>query len=100
MEHMITGFANTASADIYHGRDTKAARKLLPTEVWSVARRKMDQLHAVSRLEALRIPPNNRLEKLGHDRKGQWAIRINDQYRLCFRWADADVHDVEITDYH
>jgi len=65
-----------------------------------VAVRKLDQLHSVPRLDELRRPPNNRLERLERDRKGQWSIRINDQYRVCFRWEDENAYDVEITDYH
>ena len=97
---MIRSFATQATADIYHGEDTKAARRLCPQEVWKVARRKLDQVHAASRLEALRVPPANMLEKLAHDRKGQWAIRVNDRLRLCLRWEGTDAHDVEIVDYH
>ncbi len=57
-------------------------------------------LDAAAKLDDLRVPPGNRLEKLAGDRKGQYSIRINDQYRVCFSWRDGDVHDVEITDYH
>jgi proteic killer suppression protein len=62
--------------------------------------RKLDQLNRVTTLESLKIPPGNRLEALKKDRPGQHSIRINEQYRICFRWADDGVHDVEITDYH
>jgi proteic killer suppression protein len=55
---------------------------------------------AATALETLKIPPNNRLEPLKGRRKGQWSIRINDQWRICFRWQNGNVHDVEITDYH
>jgi proteic killer suppression protein len=64
-----------------------------------VALRKLNQLEAASTLQDLRIPPGNRLEPLAGDREGQYSIRINDQWRLCFRW-DAGAHDVEIVDYH
>ena len=57
-------------------------------------------LHAVERLESLRIPPQNRLEALKGDRKGQWSIRVNDQWRVCFVWKDGAAWDVEIVDYH
>ena len=57
-------------------------------------------LHAVERLESLRIPPQNRLEALKGDRKGQWSIRVNDQWRVCFIWKDGAAWDVEIVDYH
>jgi proteic killer suppression protein len=65
-----------------------------------VARRKLRQLHIAGSLEDLRIPPGNRLESLRGDRKGQMSIRINDQYRICFRWTPTGPADVEIVDYH
>lgn len=65
-----------------------------------VARRKLLMLDAAETLADLRIPPGNRLEKLSGDREGQYSIRINDQWRICFRWGDGDAHDVEIIDYH
>ena len=65
-----------------------------------VARRKLDMLHAATELGDLRIPPGNRLEALKGDRKGQYSIRINDQWRLCFGWTDAGASNVEIVDYH
>lgn len=66
----------------------------------SVARRKLRQLQIAARLEDLLIPPGNRLEQLKGDRKGQHSIRINDRYRICFRWTSAGAEDVEIVDYH
>lgn len=68
--------------------------------VAQVALRKLDALHAAVRLDDLRAPPGNRLEALRGDRDGQHSIRINDQWRICFRWTDAGAEDVEITDYH
>lgn len=65
-----------------------------------VALRKLRQLQIANALDDLRVPPGNRLEALKGDRKGQYSIRINDQYRVCFRWTDAGAHDVEIVDYH
>jgi proteic killer suppression protein len=65
-----------------------------------VARRKIRQLEIANRLDDLRIPPGNRLEALRGDRAGQHSIRINYQYRLCFRWSDGDAEDVELVDYH
>ena len=65
-----------------------------------VARRKLLYLHQAQRLEDLKVPPNNRIEALRGDRKGQYSIRINDQWRICFRWKDGDAFDVEIVDYH
>ncbi|TGY70795.1 excinuclease ABC subunit A [Enterorhabdus sp. NM05_H27] len=65
-----------------------------------VARRKLRQLEIAGDLQDLRIPPGNHLEKLSGDREGFWSIRINDQYRICFRWTTAGPTDVQITDYH
>ncbi len=66
----------------------------------TVARRKLRQLEIAGRLDDLRVPPGNRLEALKGDRAGQHSIRINDQFRLCFRWTDTGAEDVEIVDYH
>lgn len=74
--------------------------KLLPLRLWRVAGRKLDQINRAAELKYLEVPPGNRLEALKGDRKGQHSIRINDQYRVCFRWTDDAAHDVEITDYH
>lgn len=75
------------------------ARKL-PANLQRVTLRKLVQLDAAAVLDDLRVPPGNRLEKLVGRRAGQHSIRINDQFRLCFRWAAGDAHDVEIADYH
>lgn len=64
------------------------------------AQRKLAQLDQIERVEELRLPPGNKLHKLGGERQGQWAIRVNDQYRICFRFADGHAYDVEATDYH
>ena len=72
----------------------------LPLEIQRVAQRKLLMLEAAESVEDLRIPPANRLEKLAGDRKGEYSIRINDQWRVCFRWRGGDAHDVQITDYH
>ena len=61
---------------------------------------KLDMIEAAESLEDLRLPPRNRLEKPSGDRRGQLSIRINDRWRICFRWTDGDAHDVEIVDYH
>lgn len=70
------------------------------TSIEVVARRKLRQLEIAGRLEDLRVPPGNRLEVLKGDRSGQYSIRINDQWRVCFRWEEAGAEDVEIVDYH
>jgi len=97
---MIQDFANIGTEDIFNGKNTKIARKLLPSVLLSVARRKLDQLDSVSTMEELKVPPGNRFESLSGDRKGQFSIRINDQYRICFKWHETQPSDVEITDYH
>lgn len=66
----------------------------------AVAIRKLQMVHAATRIESLRVPPRNRLEKLSGDRIGQWSIRVNDQFRVCFVWRDGAAWDVEIVDYH
>ena len=71
-----------------------------PSEIRRNALRKLLLLDAVERLDDLKMPPGNRLEKLTGDRQGQHSIRINDQWRICFRWHQGDAYDVEITDYH
>jgi len=96
---VILNFADRTSEDIFHGVDSKHARRV-PTAVWKVAARKLDMLNAAHTLKDLRVPPANRLEAL----KGRWAgshsIRINDQYRLVFKWGEGNAKDVLITDYH
>ena len=72
----------------------------LPQSIHRVARRRLDILAAAEQLQDLRIPPSNRLEKLSGDRRGQYSIRINDQWRICFEWQSGDAYQVEITDYH
>jgi proteic killer suppression protein len=97
---MIQSFADPGSEDVYEGRDTKRAARSCPRALWPVAGRKMDQLDAAQELTDLRLPPGNRLEALSGDRSGQYSIRVNQRYRICFRWTDAGPADVEITDYH
>ena len=74
--------------------------KKLPHDIQKRALRKLMMLNVATVLEDLRIPPNNRLEALTGDRQGQYSIRINDQYRICFRWLDNHSFDVELVDYH
>ncbi len=96
---MIRTFRDAATRDLFEGRPTRRARRRLPEESWSRALLKLDELDHAADLRQLRLP-SNRLERLGGDRAGQYSIRINRQYRICFRWADADAWEVEITDYH
>ena len=96
---MIRSFRNQGTEDVFDGTHSKAARKTCPPQLWAVAGRKFDQLNRVSELQALAIPPGNHLEALKDERAGQHSIRINDQYRISFRWDDG-AHEVEIVDYH
>jgi len=97
---MIRSFKNAATEDIFNGINSKAARKTCPQRLWKIAVRKLDQLDSADALEDLRVPPGNRLEALKGDRAGQYSIRINEQYRICFIWTEAGPEEVEITDYH
>lgn len=97
---MIVSFRDAETKAIYDNESTKAARRRLPSELWRIAQRKLDQLRRVSRLEQLSVPPRNRLEALKRERSGQHSIRINDQYRICFIWTERGPAEVEITDYH
>ncbi|WP_347260579.1 type II toxin-antitoxin system RelE/ParE family toxin [Rudaea sp.] len=93
---MIRDFADKEAEKIWAG----APSRRLPADIQGVARRRLRMLNNASSLDDLRIPPANRLEALKGDRKGQHSIRINDQWRICFRWHNGDAHDVEIVDYH
>jgi toxin HigB-1 len=93
-------FADAGTEAIFDQRDTRVARKTLPTVLWTVARRKLQLLAIATSVNDLRVPPGNRLEALSGERTGQHSIRINDQYRICFRWTLAGPADVEIIDYH
>ena len=97
---MIQSFKNKGTEDIFNGKNTKEARKLCPRSLWNIAARKLDQLDSVQILEELRIPPGNMLESLKGKRKEEFSIRINDQYRICFKWSETGPNSVEITDYH
>ena len=93
---MIKSFGNAAAEAAWQRRFTKG----IPNDIIKAGNRKLMQIHNARSLEDLRAPPGNRLERLAGDRKGQHSIRINDQWRICFRWRDGDAHDVEIIDYH
>ena len=96
----IRSFATKGTEDIFNQVRSKIARRTCPEGIWPVARRKLYLLNAVTRLADLAIPRGNELEALKSDRKGQHSIRINEQYRVCFRWTEDGPEDVEITDYH
>lgn len=93
---MIYSFRNKITAAIFHGYQV---RKLHP-DLQRRAKKQLDVIHSTADLQDLRSPPSNRLEKLSGDRKGQYSVRIDSQYRVCFRWTSRGAEDVEITDYH
>ncbi len=93
---MIKSFRNAAAEAAWARRFVKG----VPNDIIKVANRKLMQIHNARKLDDLRAPPGNRLEALAGDRKGAYSIRINDQWRVCFRWQDGDAHDVEVVDYH
>jgi toxin HigB-1 len=93
---MITGFNDKETEKIWEGNTSRR----LPQAIQTVARRKLRMLNNTHTLDDLRIPPANRLEALKGKRKGQYSIRINDQWRICFVWADGNANNVEIVDYH
>lgn len=97
---MIRTFADQGTCDIYKGVDSQAARRTLPKVLWPVARRKLHWIDSARTVEVLRVPPGNRLEALKGNRAGLWSIRINDQYRITFRFQQGDAYEVCCEDYH
>ena len=93
---MIQSFRDKDTEKLFRRERSKA----VPQDVQRVALRKLAQLDAAAGLQDLKVPPGNRLEALSGDRTGQFSIRINDQWRVCFVWKDGHAHEVEIVDYH
>jgi toxin HigB-1 len=96
---VILTFGDPATEDLYHGRQTGRVRRF-PADILPAALRKLDMLARAHALIDLRAPPGNRLEALKGDREGFYSIRINDQWRVVFRWEGRDARDVSIVDYH
>lgn len=96
---MIRTFADDTTRDIWNGVNSRPARRI-PRELWPVVLRKLDQIDTVTRLDSLKVPPGNRLHALAADMAGFHAIRVNDQYRVVFRFEGQDAFDVRCTDYH
>jgi toxin HigB-1 len=92
---LIRSFASRDTERLYHREKVNRFRSFE-----RIALRKLRMLDAATGVDDLRTPPGNRLEKLRGDREGQWSIRINDQWRICFRWEDGDAFEVDIVDYH
>jgi len=95
---MILSFRDEETEFIWKGQFSKKIK--LPHSLHNIARRKLRMIAAATQIETLRAPPHNRLEPLKSNREGQWSIRINDQWRICFKWINGNASDVEITDYH
>lgn len=93
---MIRGFADQETKAVWR----RERSRRLPPDIQRRALRKLLQIHAAEEIGELACPPGNRLERLSGDREGQWSIRINRQWRICFTWEDDGAYDVEITDYH
>ena len=93
---MIRSFADARTEAAFHGRHHRS----VPPDIRQRARRKLRMIHASATLDDLASPPSNRLEALRGDRVGQYSIRINRQWRICFRWDEGDAYEVEVVDYH
>lgn len=93
---VIKGFRDKETERVF----SRQFSRRLPSDLHRIAWRKLAMIDAAQRLQDLCVPPGNRLEKLSGDREGQYSIRINDQWRICFEWRDGDAYEVEITDYH
>ena len=96
----IASFRGGGTEDVFDGQNTYRARRTCPAQLWGSARRKLDLLDSAAALSDLAALPGNRLEPLRGERSGQFSIRINQQYRICFVWTESGPDDVEITDYH
>jgi toxin HigB-1 len=96
---MIKSFKTSIAEDIYHGMNTRYARKI-PSNLHAKAQRLFDQLNAITRVDTLKVPPSNHLEKLKGDLEGYWSIPVNNQWRIIFQWYENNVHNVDIVDYH
>jgi toxin HigB-1 len=93
---MIVSFGDSETEKIWNGERSRR----LPTDIQSVALRKLRLIEAAGRIDDLRVPPGNRLEKLSGKRVDQWSIRINDQWRIVFHWTEGGAENVSIVDYH
>ena len=92
---MINSFGNKETRELYEKGSCKRYAQIV-----RIALRKLDMIAAATKVETLRVPPGNHLEKLSGDRSGQWSVRINDQWRICFDWSGGNAENVEIVDYH
>lgn len=97
---MIASFSDQGTEDIFQRVESREARKVLPVELHRTAAKKLAMMSAARFVEDLRVPPGNRLEKLRGNLEGFYSVRVNDQWRIVFRWTDGAAHDVRICDYH
>lgn len=97
---MIVSFGNQGTEDLWAGDDTKAARRVLPVDLWPNARVLLDQLDAAVAVGDMSLPPSNRLHKLKGTLKGYWSVSINMKYRIIFKFGNGQANDVTIVDYH
>jgi proteic killer suppression protein len=95
----VARWKNQGTEDLFDGVNSRDARRLLPRDLVRVAQRRLSLVASAATLDALRVPPSNHLEALRGDREGQYSIRINDQYRICFTW-NGSAEDIEVVDYH
>jgi proteic killer suppression protein len=96
---VIQSFRDEAAVDLFRGRNTRAARRI-PSSLWRVVQRKLRLLDAAGRVDDLRVPAGNRLEALKGDQAGRHSMRVNDQYRVTFRWENGHAYEVAVEDYH
>ena len=96
---MIVSFGDKVTEALYHGLENKGVRRL-PPDILKKARNKLEMLNAAKELMDLQSPPGNRLEALKGDLGGYFSVRVNDQWRLIFRWQDGNIYDLKLTDYH
>ncbi len=96
---MIQSFADETTADLFRERNTRAARRV-PADIWRIVQRKLKALDVAARLDDLPIPAGNRLEALKGDQAGRYSVRVNDQYRVTFRWEQGHAYEVRVEDYH
>ena len=96
---MIRSFADETTADLFRERNSRAARRV-PPDLWRVTQRKLKAIDVAARLDDLTIPAGNRLEKLRGEQAGRHSIRVNDQFRVTFRWEEGDAYEVRVEDYH
>ena len=96
---MIRSFADETTADLFRERNSRAARRV-PSDLWRVTQRKLKAIDVAARLDDLTIPAGNRLEKLRGEQAGRHSIRVNDQFRVTFRWEEGDAYEVRVEDYH